>query len=60
MVLCTATGNGGLLDVAPVVPPDVFLNLRFSKEKSQDQQEVTESNTHIVSLILIHLYSLLD
>ncbi|XP_077099891.1 ciliogenesis and planar polarity effector 1 [Siphateles boraxobius] len=29
--------EGGLLDVAPVVPPDVFLNLRYSKDKSPDQ-----------------------
>ncbi|XP_056117384.1 ciliogenesis and planar polarity effector 1 [Rhinichthys klamathensis goyatoka] len=33
--------EGGLLDVAPVVPPDVFLNLRFSKDNSSDQPETT-------------------
>ncbi|XP_067290218.1 ciliogenesis and planar polarity effector 1 isoform X2 [Pseudorasbora parva] len=31
--------EGGLLDVAPVVPPDVFLNLRYSKDRSSDQPE---------------------
>uniref|UniRef100_A0A9J7YV52 Ciliogenesis and planar polarity effector 1-like n=1 Tax=Cyprinus carpio carpio TaxID=630221 RepID=A0A9J7YV52_CYPCA len=30
--------GGGLTDVAPVVPPDVFLNLRYSKEKSLDPE----------------------
>ncbi|KAK7125268.1 hypothetical protein R3I93_020830 [Phoxinus phoxinus] len=31
--------KGGLLDVAPVVPPDVFLNLRYSRDKSSDQPD---------------------
>ncbi|XP_021334904.2 ciliogenesis and planar polarity effector 1 isoform X3 [Danio rerio] len=31
--------EGGLLDVAPVVPPDVFMNLRYAKEKPSDQPE---------------------
>ncbi|XP_059395372.1 ciliogenesis and planar polarity effector 1 [Carassius carassius] len=30
--------GGGLTDVAPGVPPDVFLNLRYSKEKSFDPE----------------------
>ncbi|XP_058644711.1 ciliogenesis and planar polarity effector 1-like [Onychostoma macrolepis] len=30
--------GGELIDVAPVVPPDVFLNLRYSKEKSSDPE----------------------
>uniref|UniRef100_A0A672MKC4 Uncharacterized protein n=1 Tax=Sinocyclocheilus grahami TaxID=75366 RepID=A0A672MKC4_SINGR len=30
--------GGGLIDVAPVVPPDVFLNLRYSKETSLDPE----------------------
>ncbi|XP_065120529.1 ciliogenesis and planar polarity effector 1 isoform X4 [Paramisgurnus dabryanus] len=41
-------GNGDLVDVAPVVPPDVFLNLRFSKDQSSDQPESRRlSNTDI-------------
>ncbi|XP_067255037.1 ciliogenesis and planar polarity effector 1 isoform X2 [Chanodichthys erythropterus] len=39
--------EGGLLDVPPVVPPDVFLNLLYSKDKSSDQPEtrsLAESN----------------
>ncbi|XP_057177009.1 ciliogenesis and planar polarity effector 1 isoform X2 [Triplophysa rosa] len=42
-----STGNGGRVGVAPVVPPDVFLNLRFSKETSPDRPEGTDSNAHI-------------
>ncbi|KAA0704314.1 Protein JBTS17 [Triplophysa tibetana] len=41
-----SASNRGLVGVAPVVPPDVFLNLRFSKEKSP---ESTDSNTHITA-----------
>ncbi|KAL0183122.1 hypothetical protein M9458_022497, partial [Cirrhinus mrigala] len=38
--------GGGLIDVAPVVPPDVFLNLRYSKENSSDleNRSPAESN----------------
>ncbi|KAG1971251.1 ciliogenesis and planar polarity effector [Pimephales promelas] len=42
--------EGGLLDVAPVVPPDVFLNLRFSKDNSSEQPEtrsLAESNADL-------------
>ncbi|CAM4728658.1 unnamed protein product [Leuciscus chuanchicus] len=42
--------EGGLLDVTPVVPPDVFLNLRYSKDTSSDQPEsrsLAESNTDL-------------
>ncbi|KAL1267181.1 hypothetical protein QQF64_002856, partial [Cirrhinus molitorella] len=41
-----SASGGGLMDVAPVVPPDVFLNLRYSKEKSSDleNRSPAESN----------------
>lgn len=44
-----------MIDVAPVVPPDVFLNLRFSKDKAPDQE--AETNTH-VSVPLVHSHKL--
>lgn len=31
--------EGGLLDAAPVVPPDIFMSLRYTKEKSSNQPE---------------------
>ncbi|KAK7121100.1 hypothetical protein R3I94_020914 [Phoxinus phoxinus] len=43
--------KGGLLDVAPVVPPDVFLNLRYSRDKSSDQPDtrsLAEANADLV------------
>lgn len=37
-VMCFSTAGGGLTDAALVVPPDVFLNLRYAEEKSSDPE----------------------